>query len=100
DDDRAVLEACLAHARDGLHPREILRARRRDEPDLGSAAVELGAQLVGGRDTDDTMTEERDAIAEPVGLVEIMRAEEDRPTRAAKLDDELAYRLRGIGIEP
>src|SRR2546428_7626111 len=55
DDDRAVLEARLAYAGDGLHSREILRARRGEKPDLGGATVELGAQLVEGRDADDTL---------------------------------------------
>ena len=45
------------------------------------------------------MAEERDAIAQAIGLVEVVRAEEDGASLAAKRDDELAHRLRGVGIE-
>ena len=45
------------------------------------------------------MAEERDTVAEPVGLVEVVRAQEHGPTLATQRDDEVAHRLRRVGIE-
>src|SRR5205823_7208582 len=98
-DDRAVLELGAADARNGPYTREVLRARRREDAELGRPPVQLRAELVWRRDTDHAMPEERDAIAEPIGLVEVVRAEEDRPSLAAERDDELADRLRRVGVE-
>ena len=46
------------------------------------------------------MAKEGDAVAEAVGLVQVMRAQEDRPPLAAQGDDELADRLGGVGVKP
>jgi hypothetical protein len=69
------------------------------EPEFRRAAVELGAQLVRRVDADDVVPEERDAVAEAVGFVEVVRAEEHRAALTAERKDELAHGLRGIRVE-
>src|SRR3989442_15291624 len=78
DDDRAVLEARLAHPGHGPHEREVLRPRRRHEADLGRATVKLSAQLVGIRYANDVVAGERHAVAEAIAPTEVVPAEEDR----------------------
>src|SRR3954463_984876 len=87
DDDGAVLEVRRAYSLHRLHPREVLRSRMGHEPELGRAAVQLGAQLVRGVDADDLVAEERDAIAETVGLIEVVGAQEHRAALTAEGDD-------------
>src|SRR5437870_3496307 len=55
--------------------------------------------LIGGVHTDDLVAEERDTVAEPVRLVEVVRAQEHGPTLATQRDDEVAHRLRRVRIE-
>src|SRR5258708_3655405 len=74
--------------------------RRRPDPDLGRVTVQLGPQAGGGVDADRGPAEERDAVAERIGLVEVVRAEEDGAALAADLADELAHGARGVGVEP
>src|SRR2546429_6284998 len=99
DDDRSVLEVRLAHAGHCLHAGEIFWPRLGHEAYLGSAPVQLGAELVRIGDADHTMPEESDAVAETVRLVEVVRAQENGPSLAAQPEDELAHRLRGVGVK-
>src|SRR5688500_16799536 len=97
--DRTVLEMRLPHALDRLNAQEILRAWRRHQAELGRAPIELGSQVVRRVDTDDRLPEEGDAVAQAIGLVEVVGAEEHRAALAAHRDDELTHRLGRIGIE-
>src|SRR5437016_4943517 len=76
DDDRAVVQMGFVHSGYGLDAREIFGPRLGHEAELGGAAVELGAQLVRARCANDAMPEEGDAVAEPIRLVEVVRAQE------------------------
>src|SRR5207237_1272241 len=85
--------------RDGLDADEVFGPRPRHETDLGGAPVKLGAELVRFGDAKDAMAKESDAVAEPVRLIKVVRAQEDRPPFAAQRDDELADRLGGVGVQ-
>ena len=99
DDDGPVLEPRLANAGDGLHAGEVLGARRRQQAELGRPSVQLRAKLVRAVDADHLVTEERDAVTEAVRLIEVVRAEEHRPPLRSERKDEVADRLRRVGIE-
>src|SRR5438552_2803017 len=99
DDDRTVLEVRLAYAGDGFYPDEVLGPGRGQNTDLGRTTVELSAEFVRRRNSDDLPTEECDPIAEAIGLIKIVRAEEDGSAFTAQLHDELPHRLRRVGIE-
>src|SRR5207245_2024144 len=95
----AILEARLTDPGHGPDARQVLGPRARHEADLGRAAVQLRPKLVRIRDADDVAAEKGDAVAEAVGLVEVMRAQEDRPPLAAQLHDEFADRLCRVRVE-
>ncbi len=72
-------------------PSSSTRVVRRPRP-----AAELGRGALG----QEVAVEDADPVAEPLGLVEVVGAHQDRPARVAEAGDDLADGLRGLGVEP
>ena len=58
-------------------------------PDRERLGEQLVAQLVGPADRAQGRVQDRDPVAEPLGLLEAVRGEEDRHAAAAELVDQL-----------
>ena len=65
----------------------------------GLPAEELAAQRLGRVHGDQPLLEHADAVAQPLGLVQVVRAEEDRAPLPAQRLDEVAHRLGGFGVQ-
>ena len=73
--------------------------RARGQPDRQALRAQGRAQPGGRVDPHEAGPDERDAVAQPVGLVEIVRGEDDGAARRAQLLDRLADDEHGLRVE-
>ncbi|MCA1569897.1 MAG: hypothetical protein LC798_06155 [Chloroflexi bacterium] len=93
---RAVGRMGALHERQlGEHVKEGLRPSGTDDLDADRCGPALPAQSRWRIDQEQRATHDPDSIAQPLGLVEVMRADDDRAACVAQGRHEVTHRLGG-----
>lgn len=87
-------------AAQGLQEGRQVRGVGRGELHDGLAAEQLAAQGLGGADRDEALAKDGDAVAEALGFVQVVGADEDGAPLPFEGFDEVAHGPGGFGVQP